>query len=69
MNPRFFESQATNEESVLIFVIITQGDQQFIYERQSGGLLDLLGDIGGVMEAFTIFTLIIGEFFSKRFFR
>ena len=39
-----------------------------LYERTSPGVLDLLGDIGGVMEALTILTVYFGEFFSKRFF-
>ena len=32
------------------------------------GVLDLLGDIGGVMEAMMIITFVFGEFFSKKFF-
>ena len=39
------------------------------YERNSVGLLDLLGDVGGVMEIINLVTAIFGTFFSANFFR
>ena len=38
------------------------------FERNSVGILDLLGDIGGVMEVIDLVTAFIGTFFSAKFF-
>ena len=38
------------------------------YERNSVGILDLLGDVGGVMGLLNMFISDIGTFFSAKFF-
>ena len=52
----------------MLEIIVSQDDSKSTYQRTSVGILDLLGDIGGVMEMMSMVTIIFGEFFSRKFF-
>ena len=56
------------DETMLLQVIISQDDSKSTFQRNSVGILDLLGDVGGVMGLLTMLTAKFGTYFSANFF-
>ena len=54
-----------NDNNLFLQITVIQSETERFHERKVYNIMDLLGDIGGILEAFTIFWGIIILPFSE----